>query len=77
MDRKSLLKQYSKFDAALKRSLSLVCCVLCFRYEEIMFKADDETRIHKAFQLEVCDQYNEKLSKGRLKVPQIGFLYLL
>ena len=33
--------------------------------------------IHKAFQLEVCDQYNEKLSKGRLKVPQIGFLYLL
>ena len=42
-----------------------------------MFKADDETRIHKAFQLEVCDQYNQKLSKGRLKVPQIGFLYLL
>ena len=29
--------------------------------------------IHKAFQLEVCDQYNEKV----LLVPQIGFLYLL
>ena len=34
-------------------------------------------RIHKALQLGVSDQCNEKLSKGRLKVPQIDFLYLL
>ena len=34
-------------------------------------------RIHKSLQLEVCDQRNQKLSKGRLKVPQIDFLYLL
>ena len=34
-------------------------------------------RIHKALQLEVCDQCNQKLSKGRLKVSQIDFLYLL
>ena len=34
-------------------------------------------RIHKALQLGVCDQWNEKLSKGRLKVPQIDFPYLL
>ena len=33
--------------------------------------------IHKALQLEVCDQCNQKLSKGRLKVSQIDFLYLL
>ena len=34
-------------------------------------------RIHKALESEVFDQCNQKLSKGRLKVPQIGFLYLL
>ena len=34
-------------------------------------------RIDKALQLEVCDQCNQKLLKGRLKVPQIDFLYLL
>ena len=34
-------------------------------------------RIHKALQLEVFDQCNQKLSKGRLKVPQTDFLYLL
>ena len=34
-------------------------------------------RIHKALQVEVCDQCNQKLSKGRLKVPQIDFLHLL
>ena len=34
-------------------------------------------RIHKALQLEVCDQCSQKLSKGRLKVPQIDFLYVL
>ena len=34
-------------------------------------------RIHKALQLEVCDQCNQKLSKGRLKELQINFLYLL
>ena len=35
-------------------------------------------RIHKALELEVCNQCNEKkLSKGRLKVPKIDFLYLL
>ena len=33
--------------------------------------------IHKAFQLEVYDQRNQKLLKVRLKVPQIDFLYLL
>ena len=33
--------------------------------------------IHKALQLEVCDQCNQKLSKGRLKELQINFLYLL
>ena len=33
--------------------------------------------IHKTLQLEVFDQCNEKPSKGRLKVPQIDFLYLL
>ena len=34
-------------------------------------------RIHKALQLEVCNQCKQKLSKGRLKVLQIDFLYLL
>ena len=34
-------------------------------------------RIHKALQLKVYDQWNQKLSKGWLKVPQIDFLYLL
>ena len=34
-------------------------------------------RIHKVLQLEVCDQRNQKLSKGWLKVPQTNFLYLL
>ena len=34
-------------------------------------------RIHKALQLEVCDQCNQKLSQGRLKELQINFLYLL
>ena len=34
-------------------------------------------RIHKTLQLGVCDQCNQKLSKGRLKVPQIDFLYPL
>ena len=34
-------------------------------------------RIHKALQSEACGQCNQKLSKGRLKVPQIDFLYLL
>ena len=33
--------------------------------------------IHKALQLEVCYQWNQKLSKGCLKVPQTDFLYLL
>ena len=32
-------------------------------------------RNHKALQLKVCDRYNQKLSKGRLKVTQIDFLY--
>ena len=30
-------------------------------------------RIHKSLQLEVCDQCNQRLPKGRLKVPQIDF----
>ena len=34
-------------------------------------------RFHKALQLEFCDQCNQKLSKGRLEVPQIDFLQLL
>ena len=34
-------------------------------------------RIHKALQVEVCDQCNQKLSKDRLKVSKIYFLYLL
>ena len=33
-------------------------------------------RIHRALQLEVCDQCNQKPLKGRLKVPKIDFLYL-
>ena len=34
-------------------------------------------RLHKALQLEVCDQCNQKPSKGRFKKPQINFLSLL
>ena len=34
-------------------------------------------RIHKALQLEVGDQCNQKLLKGRLKVSRTDFLYLL
>ena len=34
-------------------------------------------RIHKVLQVEVCDQCNQKLLKGRLKLPQVDFLYLL
>ena len=33
--------------------------------------------IHKVLQLEVCDQCNQKLSKGWLKVSHIDFLYVL
>ena len=36
-----------------------------------------KSHIHKALQLEVCDQCIQKLSEGRLKVSQIDFLYLL
>ena len=31
--------------------------------------------IHKALQLEVCDQCNQKLWKGWLKVPQTDFFF--
>ena len=45
--------------------------------KKLYLKQMINSRIHKAFQLEICDQCNQKLSKGLLEVCKTDFLYLL
>ena len=67
---------YSIFDVALKQSLWFAVLNVLGK-KKLYLKEMIKRRIHEAFQLEVCEQCNQKLSKGWLKVPQIDFVYIL